>query len=93
MCSCLRALKTSLAAEVGPFGACQEDVLENLTEENGSSEVLTNKGTEEGFCSVLSEIVTDVTNSPNFYVGGSADVGDMLLHGQEARKTEYQCFL
>ena len=24
----------------------------------------------------------DVTNSPNFYVGKSADVGDMLLHGQ-----------
>ena len=29
MCSCLRALKTSLVAE---FGVCQEDVLENLTE-------------------------------------------------------------
>ena len=27
-------------------------------------------------------MVTDVTNSPNFYVGRSADVGDMLLHGQ-----------
>ena len=22
------------------------------------------------------------TNSPNFYIGRSADVGDMLLHGQ-----------
>ena len=22
------------------------------------------------------------TNSPNFYVGRSSDVGDMLLHGQ-----------
>ena len=46
----------------------------------------------------------DVTNSPNFYIGRSADVGDMLLHGQvisechtqiflPARKTEYQCLL
>ena len=26
--------------------------------------------------------MTDVTNSPNFYVGRSADVGDMLLHRQ-----------
>ena len=49
--------------------------------------------------------MTDVTNSPNFYIGRSADVGDMLLHGQVvseclaqifcllARKTEYQCLL
>ena len=27
-----------------------------------------NEGTEEGFCSINSEIATDVTNSPNFYV-------------------------
>ena len=26
--------------------------------------------------------MTDLTNSPNFYIGRSADVGDMLLHGQ-----------
>ena len=26
--------------------------------------------------------MTDVTSSPNFYVGRSADVGGMLLHGQ-----------
>ena len=26
--------------------------------------------------------MTDVTHSPNFYIGRSADVGDMLLHGQ-----------
>ena len=48
--------------------------------------------------------MTDVTNPPNFYVGRSADVGDMLLHGQiiseckrldvlPARKTEHQCLL
>ena len=90
----------------GPFGVSQEDVLENLIEENYSSQVLTTtkKGTEEGFCSINGEIVTDVTNSPNFYVGRSAYVGDMLHHGQivrecyaqtflPARKTEYQCFL
>ena len=41
MCSCLRALKTSLAAEFWTFGVCQEDVLENLIEENYSSQVLT----------------------------------------------------
>jgi len=28
-----------------------------------------------------------VTNSLNFYVGTSTDVGDMLLHGQTVRKT------
>ena len=48
--------------------------------------------------------MTDVTNSPNFYVGRSAGVGDMLLRGQivsecyaqiilPGRKTEYQCLL
>ena len=26
--------------------------------------------------------MTDLTHSPNFYIGRSADVGDMLLHGQ-----------
>ena len=36
----------------------------------------------EGFYSINSEIVTDATNSPNFFAGKSADVGDMLLHGQ-----------
>ena len=90
----------------GPFGVSQEDVLENLIEENYSSQVLTTtkKGTEEGFCSINSEIVTDVTNSPNFYVGRSAYVGDMLHYGQivrecyaqtflPANKTEHQCFL
>ena len=56
--------------------------MENLIEENYSSQVLTKKGTEEGFCSINSEIVTDVTNSPNFCVGRSVDVDDMLLHGQ-----------
>ena len=55
--------------------------MENLIEENYSNQVST-KGTEEGFCSINSEIVTDVTSSPNFYVGRSADVGGMLLHGQ-----------
>ena len=41
MWSCLGALKTSLAAAFGPFGVCQEDVLENLIEENSSIQVLT----------------------------------------------------
>ena len=40
MCSCLQALKTSLAAEFCIFGVCQ-DVLENLIEENYSSQALT----------------------------------------------------
>ena len=38
------------------------------------------------FCSISSEIVTDISNSPNFYVGRSADIGDMLLHGQIVRE-------
>ena len=57
-----------------------------------SSQVLTKKGTEEGFCSINSEIVTDVTNSPNFYLGRSADVGDMLLHGQIVSECYAQFF-
>ena len=51
-----------------------------------------NKGTEEGFCSISSEIVTDVTNCPNFYIGRSADVGDMLLHGQVVSECHAQIF-
>ena len=68
-----------------------------------SSQVLTKKGTEEGFCSINSAIV----KSSNFYVGRSADVGDIyicfsmdrLLENFKtpdflpAKKTEYQCFL
>ena len=64
--------------------------MENLIEENYSNQVST-KGTEEGFCSINSEIVTDVTNSPNFCVGRSEDVGDMLLHGQIVSVTP-RCF-
>ena len=30
--------------------------------------------------------MTDVTISPNFYLGRSADVGDMLLHEQIIRE-------
>ena len=30
--------------------------------------------------------MTDVTSSPNFYIGRSADVGDMLLHGQAVQR-------
>ena len=37
--------------------------------------------------------MTDVTNSPNFYVGRSADVGDMLLHGQIVSECYAQFFL
>ena len=36
--------------------------------------------------------MTDVTNSPNFYIGRSADVGDMLLHGQVVSKCHAQIF-
>ena len=36
--------------------------------------------------------MTDVTNPPNFYVGRSADVGDMLLHGQIVSECHTQCF-
>ena len=39
--------------------------------------------------------MTDVTNSPNFYVGRSADVGDMLLillHGQTVRECNADMF-
>ena len=39
MCSCLRALKTNLAAESGPLGDRQQDALENLIEENYNSQV------------------------------------------------------
>ena len=62
-----------------------------------------NKGTVEGFCSINSETVTDATNSPILFAGSSADVGDMLLHGQIVRecyahiclqgKQKYPCFL
>ena len=34
----------------------------------------------------------DVINSPNFYVGRSADVGDMLLHGQIVSECYTQIF-
>ena len=34
----------------------------------------------------------DVTNSPNFYVGRSADVGDMLLYGQVVSECHAQNF-
>ena len=37
--------------------------------------------------------MTDVTNSPNFYVSRSADVGDMLLHGQIVSECYAQIFL
>ena len=43
------------------------------------------------FC-INSEIVTDVTNSPNFHVGRSANVGDMLLHGQIVSECYAQTF-
>ena len=33
----------------GPFGVCQEDVLENLIEENYSSQVLTKQRHRGGF--------------------------------------------
>ena len=36
--------------------------------------------------------MTDVTNSPNFYVGRSADVGDMLFHGQIVSECHAQIF-
>ena len=36
--------------------------------------------------------MTDATNSPNFYVGRSADVGDMLLHGQIVIECHAQIF-
>ena len=54
--------------------------------------VNTPTGTEEGLWSINSKIVTDVTNSPNFYVGRSADVGDMLLHGQIVSECYAQIF-
>ena len=52
--------------------------MEKLIEENYSSQVLTKQRHRGGLGlgSINSEIVTDVTNSPNFYVGRSADVGD-----------------
>ena len=34
----------------------------------------------------------DVTNSPNFYVGRPADVGDMLLHEQIVSECDAQVF-
>ena len=37
--------------------------------------------------------MTDVTNSPNFYVGRSVDVGDMLLRGQIVSECYAQIFL
>ena len=36
--------------------------------------------------------MTDVTNSPNFYIGRSADVDDMLLHGQVVSECHAQIF-
>ena len=36
--------------------------------------------------------MTDVTNSPNFYIGRSSDVGDMLLHGQVVSECHAQIF-
>ena len=36
--------------------------------------------------------MTDVTNSPNFYVDRSADVGDMLLYGQIVSECYAQIF-
>ena len=36
--------------------------------------------------------MTDVNNSPNFYVGRSADVGDMLLYGQVVSECHAQNF-
>ena len=45
--------------------------------ENYDSQVLTKQRHRGGLGlgSISSEIVTDVTNSPNFYVGRCADVG------------------
>ena len=38
--------------------------------------------------------MTDVTDSPNLYVGSSADLGDMLLIGQIVRECYTQiCYL
>ena len=79
MCSCLRALKTSLAAESWTFWNLSRRCFAEPDRRELQQSSFDNKGTEEGFCSINSEIVTDVTNSPNFYVGRSADVGDMLL--------------
>ena len=42
--------------------------------------------TSEGFRSINSEGVTNVTTYPNFYASISADVGDMLFHGETVRK-------
>ena len=36
--------------------------------------------------------MADVTNSPNFYVGRSAHVGDMLFHGQIVSECHAQTF-
>ena len=36
--------------------------------------------------------MTGVINSPNFYIGRSADVGDMLLHGQVVSECHAQMF-
>ena len=36
--------------------------------------------------------MTDLTNSPNFYIGRTADVGDMLLHGQVVSECHAQIY-
>ena len=49
------------------------------------------RGTEEGFCSINSEVVADVTNSPNFSAK-SVGCHDMLLCGQIVRMCYVQIF-
>ena len=66
MCSCFRALKTSLAAECWTFCSLLKVDLDRLIAENYSSQVLTEH--RHRFCGICSEVVANVTDSSNLFV-------------------------
>ena len=82
-------MKTSLAAEFWIFWSLSRCFGEPDRRKLQQSSFDKTKAQRRGS---VASLVMDVTNSLNFYVGRSADVGDMLFHGQFVSECYAQMF-